>query len=396
MRIVYLNAQHLPTTEVDSHQVVKTVSALAAEGADIELIVPHPLAWHRRTVNELEEQVRRYYAVRHPFRLRPVPTMMRTPWQMERAVAAFIATAGLRFRPGFDILYIRNYLCTLSAYAAGLHFVLEAHRLLPKHYPGRARAVRRMRERNRITGVVTNGDMITKVFLDLGFSPEQVLTAHNGFDPQDLEPLRTREEARAQLKLHPDEHIVFYGGHLQPHKGVDIFIELARQTPDIKYVLAGGTPRDLEWFKTLMSPYELKNIQLLGWKPHGELVDYMYASDVLIIPPSSAPLWEYGRTTYPMKLYGYLATGRPIVAPRTPDVAEVIKDGETGFLVRPDDPQHTADVLRKVFGDPGYAERIGTAAQEAAQQFTWRRRAQLILAHLENLLSRRSGREGGR
>ena len=100
MRVIYLNAQHLPSTEVDSQQVVKTVSALAAEGADIELTVPHPWSWRRRSESELEEQVMRYYSVRHPFKLRPVPTIMRTPGEVERGVAADLVVVGVRGEGG--------------------------------------------------------------------------------------------------------------------------------------------------------------------------------------------------------------------------------------------------------------------------------------------------------
>lgn len=387
MRIVYLNAQHLPTTEVDSQQVVKTVSALAAEGADIELTVPHPLAWPRRTKREFEETIARYYSIHHPFAVRFVPTIMRVPGQLERGVAAVAAAVGLR-RRRFDILYVRNYFCVLAAYAVGLDFVLESHRLLEQHYPNRARAVRRMHRRKRIAGVVTNGALVSNAFHALGFPPDRVLTAHNGFDPEDLEPDRSREQARRALGLPSADRIVFYGGHLQPHKGVHIFIDLAWQTPDVRYVLAGGTERDLDWFQRLMAPHHLGNIRLLGWQPPHELVNYLYAADVLIIPPSSAPLSRHGRTTYPMKLYTYLATGRPIVAPRTPDLAEVIRDGETGFLVEPDNPRQAGDIIHRIVQDGMLARRIGAAARDDARRFTWRSRARQILSFLDSLLSR--------
>jgi glycosyltransferase involved in cell wall biosynthesis len=391
MRIVYLNAQHLPTTEVDSQQVVKTASALAAEGADVELTVPRPLAWTRRTTREFEEAITQYYSVHHPFALRLVPTTMRAPGQVERGVAAVVASFGLRRRP-FDVLYVRNYLCALAAYSMGLEFVLESHRFLEKHYPRRARAVRHMGRTRRITGVVTNGDLVAASFQALGFPRERVLTAHNGYDPEDLEPARTREQARRTLGLPLRDPIVFYGGHLQPHKGVDIFVPLARETPEVTYVLAGGTPHDLDWFRGLM-PLELHNIRLLGWRPPHQLVDYLYAADVLIIPPSAAPLRDHGRTTYPMKVYAYLGVGRPIVAPNTPDLADVLRDGATGLLVEPDNPRQAGAAIRRILCDPAFAGRLGEAALAEAQCYTWRRRARRILDFLDSLRSGTPGAE---
>lgn len=45
-------------------------------------------------------------------------------------------------------------------------------------------------------------------------------------------------------------------------------------------------------------------------------------ADVLVIPPSADPLQQFGRTVLPLKVFQYLAAGRPIVTGEVPDTAE--------------------------------------------------------------------------
>src|ERR1700760_3858052 len=73
------------------------------------------------------------------------------------------------------------------------------------------------------------------------------------------------------------------------------------------------------------------------------LPPYLFAADILIIPPSRAPLDRFGDCVLPLKTFAYLAAGRAILAPRSPDTAELLRDGETALLVPPDDSEAAAE-----------------------------------------------------
>ena len=59
-----------------------------------------------------------------------------------------------------------------------------------------------------------------------------------------------------------------------------------------------------------------------------DLPAWLAAADVLLIPPSRAPLEQFRNCVLPLKLFAYLAAGKPILAPRAPDTAELLVDGE--------------------------------------------------------------------
>ena len=87
---------------------------------------------------------------------------------------------------------------------------------------------------------------------------------------------------------------------------------------------------------------------------------------------------RYRRTVLPMKVFSYMAAGRPIVAPDLPDIREVLANGQTALLVPPDDTNAAVAAVRGLLQDSARADRMGSAAREASRRFTWEARAQKI------------------
>jgi len=88
----------------------------------------------------------------------------------------------------------------------------------------------------------------------------------------------------------------------------------------------------------------------------------------------------------PLKLFAYLAAGRPILAPAAPDTAELLQDGENALLVPPGDAVAAAAALDRL-RDPVLAARLGAAAYARSGELTWDRRAEKIEAFLTHRLN---------
>ena len=126
----------------------------------------------------------------------------------------------------------------------------------------------------------------------------------------------------------------------------------------------------------------------MPWQGPAALPAWLHAADVLLIPPSRAPLEQYRNCVLPLKLFAYLAAGRPILAPEAPDTAELLRDGENALLVPPGDPAAAAAALDRL-REPGLAARLGAAAAALATELTWDKRAEKIEAFLAARLSAR-------
>jgi glycosyltransferase involved in cell wall biosynthesis len=80
----------------------------------------------------------------------------------------------------------------------------------------------------------------------------------------------------------------------------------------------------------------------------------------------------------PLKMIEYMALGRAIVAPDLPNIAELLRDGETGLLFDPESDGAIARVLDRLLDDPALRVRLGDAARAAVrtQKLTWRNNAE--------------------
>jgi len=96
---------------------------------------------------------------------------------------------------------------------------------------------------------------------------------------------------------------------------------------------------------------------------------------VLVLP--SVELTCYGKPIAVSELLGLavleaMASGTPVIASRVGGVPEIVRDGETGFLVPPGDVAQLHDRLSQVLGDASLARRLGdNARQDAVERFTW-------------------------
>jgi glycosyltransferase involved in cell wall biosynthesis len=92
----------------------------------------------------------------------------------------------------------------------------------------------------------------------------------------------------------------------------------------------------------------------------------------------------------PIKLFAYLAAGRPILAPAAPDTAELLEHGSNAWLIPPDDPDAAAHGLDRLLGDRALAGRLSANALRLSEGLTWDRRAEKIEGFLRERLAQRS------
>lgn len=378
VRICYISDERFPSRWTDTQQIVKTATALADAGADVELVVPRRFGkTFFSSAATRREELTRYYGVNPKFALRQVVTFPSGRLRLEKLTHGLAAPlfAWLDRR---DVVYTRNVLPLVGALLSGKYAIFESHRILKQHYPATYRVIRWARRFPKFLGVVTNAGFIARAFVDMGFAPEQVTIVHNAFDPRDMEPRLGRDEARAQIGLTHSGPIVCYAGHIQRRKGIDTVIELAAQIPEALFLVCGGFPADVAAAQELARTRGATNLHFTGWIDVARLGPYLYASDVLLIPPTRAPLERYGNTVLPIKTYTYLAAGRVIVAPRLPDVEEVLHDGDNALLATPDDLPEAVSVIRRALSDAALRDRISARARESSDLYTWAARARLI------------------
>jgi glycosyltransferase involved in cell wall biosynthesis len=181
--------------------------------------------------------------------------------------------------------------------------------------------------------------------------------------------------------------VLLYVGRFTAVKRVDrliaAFAEARRRLREpAGLVLVGGHPGEWEGEHPaeVAARVGAEDVFLAGWYPHEMLPEFFAACDALVVASE--------REQFGQVLVEGMACGRAPVATRSLGPAMIIDDGQTGWLVEPDDEEALARALVEVVEDPDERGRRGRAAREAVcERFTWEQIAAQLSGVLEEAVS---------
>jgi glycosyltransferase involved in cell wall biosynthesis len=380
MRLAYPVLWSRLGREASQEQSVNTLAALARHGVEATLILPRGPA-----DPPLDPQaVRAWFGIRGDFGL----VQLASRWAGENAVRSTLWMRQLLRDPvvaGADLLYSRVPVMLAWPGPYPLPFATDLYRPWPDDWPWLRPFVRRAAARCECLGYVLHSAHAAQSYRRSGVPTEKLLVAHNGHDPDRLLPRLGKDEARTRLGLPAGRPIAVYAGRINAHKGLDQLLALADLRPGTLFLLVGSEGAGPVEAAGARRP----NVEVVPWQPPQALAAWLYAADLLVIPPASAPLERFGTCVLPLKTFLYLASGRPILAPAAPDTAEILTDGVNALLVPPDHPDAAAAALDRLLADPALGARLGEQGVATATALTWDARAERIAAFLAERLAAR-------
>ncbi len=378
MRLVYPLHWSRLDRKADRQQAIETAAALARRGVEVTLLMPQGADEPELSPSALRD----WFEVEGDFRLIQRPS---------RRAGAALVSGLLWLRQVFrdpalsraDLLYSRMPAMLGVGARCPIPFAFDHYRPWPDRWPVFWPLFRSTVGSANCLGLILHSEHAADSWRRAGIAEDKLLVAHNGA-PAAVAPM-DRQAARQALGLPETRGIALYAGRLNTRKGLDRLLAVADLRPDILFVLVGSEGE---------GPIERAaaariNVRVEPWADTAKLAQWLGAADALVIPPSLAPLRLHGDCVLPMKLYAYLAAGRPILAPVAPDTAELLRDGDNALLVPPDDPAAAAEGLDRILREPGLAQRLGRSALATAAGLTWDRRAEKIAAFLADRLNAR-------
>ena len=210
-------------------------------------------------------------------------------------------------------------------------------------------------------------------------------------------PLASSAEEKKRWDIGPDEKVVFYPGNLHPNNADEVIQLYAA----IAHLRARGLPIRIIKF----GQYSPAVMRMFGEIPglSGAIVDLteriapkdvptvMRAADVLVQPGRDD---AFNRYRFPSKLPLFMASGRPVILPKS-NLGEHLTHGENCLLLRDADScsEEIAAHILDLAGNPEKAAAIGTAGREFARRhFSWKASAEGLKTFYETILAAR--REG--
>jgi len=189
-----------------------------------------------------------------------------------------------------------------------------------------------------------------------------------------LDPARTLRPAPPSSPF-----TVTYAGHLYPWKGVDVLLRALAELPHVHARIVGGQPGETDHVRLdgLARDQGVSDrVTFTGWLQPASVVAELARAHALVLPNTQSHTSE--RYTSPLKLFEYLAAGRPIVASDLTALREVLRHEDNALLVEPGSPPALAAALRRLMGDQTLATGLARRAFDDAAYYGWETRAQRI------------------
>uniref|UniRef100_A0A7C4Q1T5 Glycosyltransferase WbuB n=1 Tax=Bellilinea caldifistulae TaxID=360411 RepID=A0A7C4Q1T5_9CHLR len=202
----------------------------------------------------------------------------------------------------------------------------------------------------------------------------------NGADPSMFDPHQNGSRTRQQWGLE-GEFVVLYAGAHGLSNDLEVVLQSAnilRDEPHIRFVLVGDGK---EKFRLIRQAEEmgLTNVIFMPPVAKKEMSEILSAADACLA--ILKPL-EWYKTTYPNKVFDYMAAAKPVVLAIDGVIREVVETHNAGIAVPPGDPQALAQVIRSLAADPQKTREMGLAGRRAVENCYNRRQFSIRLVEI--------------
>jgi phosphatidylinositol alpha-mannosyltransferase len=177
---------------------------------------------------------------------------------------------------------------------------------------------------------------------------------------------------------------IFFVGRLENRKGVMDLLKayrlLRKAGCDCRLLLAGAGPLEKQVRRYLLTR-RTGGVELLGRISDAQKARLFATADVFVAPAT-------GRESFGIVLLEAMAAGKAIVASDIHGYRSVVRRGEQGLLVPPNDPRALAEALRKLLRDDEERRRMGESGRVRARQFSWENVTAKVEAYYEFVIRR--------
>ncbi len=382
MRITYVTHTRFPTEKAHGHQVAQVCHAMAALGHDVTLVTP--AIWNAITQNSHE-----YYGLPSSFAIqklshfdaqksRMVPGFFGFAVTMmfyAQALKTYLATHKT------DLLYVRSPFLLGAILSQKTPVILELH-ALPKRSQKKF-----VSQCNKCALIVCLTSGMKKELMSWGVEEQRVCVEADGVDMERFAHLPSADTAKSVYMLPMDCPILGYSGSLVTHdtieKGVWEFVQalalLKKQGTQVFGWIIGGPEnwRNIYEEKSRALGLGHGDIRFQGRVSAAEVPRMINAFDVCVYPAPASTHSYFTRDTSPLKLFEYLASGKPVVCADLPPLRDVVNESAVTFC-KPGDAQSLADAIQNTIMKKDHEEQV-QAAYDVAKAHTWQERMSRIL-----------------
>ncbi len=371
MNIVYIANSAIPSRAANSVQVMSMCAALAGAGHSVTLIVPDRAHQTLRNADPFA-----FFGVARSFQIEKVRAVKRFPLGMLNYLFAGLAVlrAG---RLKSDLIYTRDPVVAIVSVLMKRRVVLELHEPIDADTVS-MKLISRLKifHRDGFEKLVVITDPLRDYYKQFGCPADKIEVMPDAVDAARFEKLKTVSGKKGT-------YCIGYLGSLYSGRGVEVIFELAQLRPRDVFFVYGGIEKYVQKWRERM--HGIENLHIKGHIPNAEVPAALETIDVLLMPyqrkvAASGNRGDISKVFSPMKMFEYMASGRPIISSNLPVLQEVLQHEENCLLVEPDDIYAWKKALDRIIDEPDLATTLATNARKQVELlYTWDKRVQRIL-----------------
>ncbi|MGC2518205.1 MAG: glycosyltransferase family 4 protein [Burkholderiales bacterium] len=229
---------------------------------------------------------------------------------------------------------------------------------------------------------------VTAVLADMalaaGVPKERIAVIPNGIDRERFgNNSLSIEDAKSKLGL-GHRLVLGFTGFVREWHGLDRVVDLIADRADgsgLHLLIVGDGPARESLQARARHRGIVDRVTVTGIVDRDQVPDYVAAFDIAL-QPSVVPYAS------PLKLFEYLAMGRAIVAPASPNIMEVLTDGENAVLFDPGQADGMSRAIERICSDGELRRRVADGARRtiARQRLTWDNNARRVVELLDRLV----------
>jgi len=215
-------------------------------------------------------------------------------------------------------------------------------------------------------------------------SPELISVIPCGVNLDLFRPLE-KEIARSHLSL-DGEVVILFVGRIVPLKGIDkllMAMPYLERRQRLRMIIIGGDEHcqdEMERLKSLSQILQIDDLVTFQGLVKQEKLPYFYSAADLCVVPS---YYE----SFGLVALESLACGTPVVATKVGSMENVIRFGETGYIVIDNAPQHIADKIAKLLSMSKTKKEATSSIRRSVTQFSWSNIAEAAVNEYRTVLN---------
>lgn len=363
MKILHISNSLIPSLSANGIQVMKMCSSLSKLGHDVCLLAH---------VGQIDIDPFKFYGVDSTFKINFIKK------SLFLKILIYIYKI-FRFKP--DVVYARSFYGACVSALFGFSVIFELHSDSWRSGIFAPLLYKYLNSNKKIKKII----FITNALMESYMSDWPMSRCRNFQvlpDGADLNFEQTCDEYRLVEKLKGDFKVGYVGG-LYHGKGVEVVQGLAPILSDMTFHIIGGNEEQVEEWR---SKIKEENVVFHGFVAPGEAAMYCAQMDVCLLPNQRSVRCYGGndgdiaKYTSPLKMFEYMALGKPIIASDLPVIREVLSHEINSLLCSPESVDEWRSSLVRLRAEPELREKISSEAKELfIRNYTWKDRARKLL-----------------